>query len=176
MLSMYLLAINQSVEKFPYSVSDLRRDNPDTSFPAIPNDDWLAEWNVFPVDDLPVPVYDPDTESIERSGPTLENDKWILAWQVRPATQEEIAQRLEAKRRSMIVTPFQAKAALLDAGLLDDIEALIADPDADRKVVLAWTNAISFERLSPMVAGIAAALGWTDTQLDDLFDAAAQIA
>ena len=41
------------------------------------------------------------------------------------------------------------------------------------KVVLAWNNAIQFERLSPMVAGIATALGWSDEQLDTLFEAAA---
>ena len=75
----------------------------------------------------------------------------------------------------MNVTPFQAKSALLDAGLLDDIEALIADPSTDRVVVLAWNNAIQFERLSPMVAGIATALGWSDEQLDALFAQAAEV-
>jgi hypothetical protein len=87
----------------------------------------------------------------------------------------EISGSIPAPQKSQSVTPFQAKAALLDAGLLDDIEALIADPATDRKVVLAWNNAITFERLSPMVAGIAVALGWTDEELDDLFAAAAQI-
>lgn len=73
------------------------------------------------------------------------------------------------------VSPYQAKAALLDAGLLDDVLTLVNDPAADPKVVLAWNNALSFERASPMVAGIAAALTWTEEQLDALFEAAAQI-
>lgn len=86
----------------------------------------------------------------------------------RPPTLEEI-------RRAMVVTPFQAKTALLDAGFLDDIELMVADPATDRKVVLAWNNALSFERLSPMVASFAGALGWSDEQLDALFIAAAEI-
>lgn len=79
----------------------------------------------------------------------------------------------DANERNWVVTPFQAKAALLDAGLLDDIEALMADLATDRTVVLAWNNVTEFRRLSPMVAGIASALGWSDEQLDGLFEAAA---
>lgn len=81
----------------------------------------------------------------------------------------------DANEGTWVVTPFQAKAALLDAGLLDDIETLMADPTTDRTVVLAWNTVTEFRRLSPMVAGIAAALGWTDEQLDSLFEAAALI-
>lgn len=74
------------------------------------------------------------------------------------------------------VTPYQAKAALLAAGLLNDVLALVNDPATDPVVVLAWNNAQSFERLSSMVAGIATALGLTNEQLDDLFETAAAIA
>jgi hypothetical protein len=71
------------------------------------------------------------------------------------------------------VTRFQARAALLAAGLLDDVEATIAG--ADRFVQIAWADAASFERTSPTIAALAAALGLTDQQIDDLFRAAATI-
>jgi hypothetical protein len=174
-MSVYVLAPNDVVETYPYTLTDMILDNPTVSFSTSVSDETAARFSVYPVVETPRPEYDPITQNLIWANPDLIDGVWVQTWAIEPATQEEIAQRLEAKRRSMVVTPFQAKAALLDAGLLDDIEALIADPAADRKVVLAWTNAISFERLSPMVAGIAAALGWTDTQLDDLFDAAALI-
>lgn len=81
----------------------------------------------------------------------------------------------EQKRALMRVTPFQAKAVLLQANLLDDVEALISDPVADPLVKLAWANALEYRRLSPMVEGIKTALGWTDEQLDSLFEQAVLI-
>ena len=72
------------------------------------------------------------------------------------------------------VSPLQAKAVLLQQGSLAAVEAYV-ESSTDPLVKLAWTNAIECRRPSPMVAGIASALGWTDEQLDDLFIAAAKI-
>ena len=74
-----------------------------------------------------------------------------------------------------IVSRFQAKAALLNAGLLDEVEAIVADPATDAMTKLAWAEAIEFNRSSPTVLGLASALNLTSQQLDDLFIAAAQI-
>lgn len=74
-----------------------------------------------------------------------------------------------------IVSRFQAKAALLSAGLLSQVETLIADPSTDIMTKLAWNEAIEFNRNSPTVLGLAKALGLTDEQVDALFVAAAQI-
>lgn len=73
------------------------------------------------------------------------------------------------------VTAFQAKAALLRAGLLDDVEALMASPDTPRMVILAWYEALYFERQSPTVQSLGSALGLDDAALDDLFVAASGI-
>jgi hypothetical protein len=72
-----------------------------------------------------------------------------------------------------VVSRFQAKAALAGAGLLASVEAALAD--ADPLAQLAWAEAIEFRRQSPTILGLAAALGLTETQVDDLFHAAAQI-
>jgi hypothetical protein len=68
------------------------------------------------------------------------------------------------------VTPFQAKAALLQAGLLDAVLAAIAA--APRISQLAWAEATEFRRNSPTVLSLASTLGLTGAQLDDLFRAA----
>jgi len=94
---MYVLAPNQTVEKFPYSIGHLRRDNRNTSFPRNPSEQMLADWNVFPVKDRPAPAFDPATENCNQTNPTLENGEWVMTWQVSPASAEEIAERLERK-------------------------------------------------------------------------------
>jgi hypothetical protein len=73
------------------------------------------------------------------------------------------------------VTRFQGKAALMQAGLLASVEAAVAASD-DALLQLAWDEALTFERQSTMVTGLAAAIGLTEQQIDDLFVAAAQIA
>lgn len=73
------------------------------------------------------------------------------------------------------VSRFQARAALLQAGLLDDIEAYMADPATDPFVKLAWQDAQVFKRNSPTVLSLQPLLGLTDGQLDDLFRFAATI-
>lgn len=73
------------------------------------------------------------------------------------------------------VTKFQAKAALLGAGLLEQVEVYMALPDTPTITKLAWTEALHFERASPTVAGLAALLGLTSAQVDSLFLTASQI-
>ena len=94
---MYVLAPNQTVETYPYSIGALRRDNPNTSYPRNPSDAVLASWNVFPVTDEPTPAYNPATQNCNQVNPTLIDGKWVMTWVVTPATPEEIADRTSAK-------------------------------------------------------------------------------
>ena len=80
---------------------------------------------------------------------------------------------LRKRRESMKVTRYQAKAALVNAGLLSGIESAVAASD-DPIIQLAWAEA-SFERLSPFAGKMLELTGMTGTQLDDLFDAAASV-
>jgi len=73
------------------------------------------------------------------------------------------------------VTPFQAKAALLNAGLLTNIIAIINDPSTPAITKLAWDNVTEFTRDSPLLNGLAQTLGLTSTQVDALFLAASKI-
>jgi len=90
---MYILAPNQAVETFPYSIGDLRRDNPGTSFPAVPTEQTLAEWNVFPVVDDPAPNYDPARQNRNQKPPSIRIGKWVREWEVVDATDAEILER-----------------------------------------------------------------------------------
>jgi len=91
-------------------------------------------------------------------------------------TQEELAaEALENWRENCEVSTFQAQAALTLAGYMENIEDLLADPATDPLTVLAWNKAQTFKRRSPTVLELAAVLGLTEQQLDDLFKFAATI-
>jgi hypothetical protein len=70
---------------------------------------------------------------------------------------------------------FQIRAALLGADLLDQVDALIAGPDAPAIVKLTWKEAPDITRAGQCMAFIADALAWTDAQLDQFFITAAEI-
>lgn len=75
------------------------------------------------------------------------------------------------------VTMRQARLALLGAGLLASVDAAIAGmPEPDKTIAqITWEFAATVDRQYGMVPQLATALGMTETQIDDLFIAAAQL-
>lgn len=72
------------------------------------------------------------------------------------------------------VTNYQARAALLHAGLFDGVDAAVK-ASSDRTMVQAWEYANVYSRNSTFILSMAAALGLNSQQVDDLFIAAAQV-
>ena len=72
------------------------------------------------------------------------------------------------------VTRFQARAALLQTGLLDAVEAAVAAAE-DPLIAIAWADTTVWPRTSPTIAALAAAVGISDAEIDQLFITAAQI-
>lgn len=76
------------------------------------------------------------------------------------------------------VTRRQAREALLDIGLLDDVEMMINDmPDAieRKRAEIYWLDSAVFERNHPLIVQIGSALGLTDAEIDELFITAAAL-
>jgi hypothetical protein len=71
------------------------------------------------------------------------------------------------------ITARQARLALLQADLLDQVDAAVAA--ADRAARLEWEYATTIDRGSALVEGLAASVPLTDAQLDALFTAAAAL-
>lgn len=71
------------------------------------------------------------------------------------------------------VSRFRALAALHAAGLLDQVEAVVStlDPLAQ----LAWDEAATYRRDSPILLAVARQIGLTVQQVDDLFRQAAAL-
>lgn len=81
---------------------------------------------------------------------------------------------LEDQRAAMVVSRFQARAALIQAGLIDAAETAIRG-SGDQMMIAAWDHALEFRRLSPAIIGMGAALQLTDEAVDGLFASAALI-
>ena len=93
---MYILAPNQIAEIFPYSIGNLRRDNPNVSFPRNPSEELLASYDVFPVVTQAPPEHDPATQNLNQATPTLVDGQWLQTWEVTDASAEEITERQRA--------------------------------------------------------------------------------
>jgi hypothetical protein len=90
---MYIFAPKGTTETYPYSIGQLRKDNPQVSFPKNPADALLASYDVFPVTATEQPVYDPITQNLTEGTPALVDGIWTQVWAVTEATPEEVEQR-----------------------------------------------------------------------------------
>lgn len=71
------------------------------------------------------------------------------------------------------VTPRQVRLLLLQQGLLDEVEAMIATQDRATKIT--WEFAEEFRRDNPLLTSLAANLGLTEQQIDQFFIAASAL-
>lgn len=162
-----MLKIIDNQITYPYSVGQLRRDNPQVSFPREIPDERLADWGVHRVAKVAQPVYDPETQTVEEGQPVLVEGIWTQVWNVRELTSEELKSRVPAS-----ITKRQARQELIQAGLIGAIESAInAIPDATQKALMLswWNDSQEYERNHPELAQMATAIGLTEAQIDAMF-------
>lgn len=125
------------------------------------------------------PTERPVADVVEELPPAYNEgtQRWEQQWSSRAFTEQEIADNLAASRAEMIVTPRQARLALLGAGKLADIDAAIELLEEPTKtaVKIEWEYAIQIERMSSWVQAMTLALGMTDEEVDALFELAATL-
>lgn len=108
--------------------------------------------------------------------PDPERKVVVVVREVEPWTAEEIA----AYRKAMVpesVTMRQARLAMLGAGILDDVEALIQQMPGDegRAARIDWEYALDVRRDWPLINALGSQLGLTEQQIDELFIGAAAV-
>lgn len=96
----YVLAPNNVVQTYPYSLTDMILANPQVSFPSPVTDEVAAQYNTFPVQETPKPDYDPITQNLVWVNPAYIDGLWIQQWAVEQATPEEVAQRQEQAKQA----------------------------------------------------------------------------
>jgi len=77
----------------------------------------------------------------------------------------------------VLVTPKQARLAMLDAGILATVEGLIAGMEGvdGQKARIVWEWANEIRRDDPLLVSLASSLGMTSAQIDQLFIAASAL-
>ena len=91
------------------------------------------------------------------------------------ATVEEEEAYLEAKFKATVptsISPVQLRLTLLSAGLLDELEAMVA---ADRAMAIWLEYALEIKRDNEFVISFGTALGLTERQIDEMFIAAKEL-
>jgi hypothetical protein len=96
---MYIKIIDGVIEK--YSIEQLRKDNPQVSFPGSMTEEVLAEFGVYPVRESLIPYYDFAKEKAEEGSAIQQEDVWVQSWDIVPLTPEEVEERLAGQSESI---------------------------------------------------------------------------
>ena len=89
---MYAKVENGAVVEYPYGLSQLQRDNPNTSFVTPITLELFEAYGVYPVAASEQPLVD-HTQNLVETPPELVDGQWTQQWDVISASPEEIAQR-----------------------------------------------------------------------------------
>ena len=91
---MYLRIVNNETT-YPYSLQQLREDNPRTSFPSEMNESVMNEFNIHEV--RPTPKPNDYTKNISEGTPILVEGVYYQNWEQSDASTAEINARIEIK-------------------------------------------------------------------------------
>jgi hypothetical protein len=99
---MHALIENGTVKQYPYSTGDLKRANPQTSFPSQISDASLLEYGVHRVFFATQPEVTA-TQVLEEGTPVFstEDQRWTQTFTVRDMSAEEVASRNDAQAASV---------------------------------------------------------------------------
>lgn len=89
---MYAKVNNGKVEIYPYTIGDLRKDNPAVSFPGYIDPDTLETYGVVEVRATAKPDAD-HTKNVTEGTPELKDGAWVQKWEVETATAGQIEVR-----------------------------------------------------------------------------------
>jgi hypothetical protein len=75
--------------RWPYSVAQLRMDEPSRSISVIPRSEELAFYGVFRVVPQEQPEFDPAVEKVQEVAPVETDGQWLQQWELIELTPEE---------------------------------------------------------------------------------------
>jgi len=151
------------ITAYPYTLDDLRKDNPQTSFPAEMPVDRYAEYGVFPVAETPVSIVGVSKSSMP-GAPEFADGVWRQTWIITDAPPPPVPDTVSAR---------QARLALLQGGILASVEAMIARQDKATRIT--WEYATEFRRDDPLLTQLAQNLGLSEAEIDQFFTLASTL-
>jgi hypothetical protein len=96
---MYIKIKDGQIQQYPYTQTQLKKDNPDTSFPQNMTKEALASWGVYQIKLSQYPEFD-YTKNIVEGTPQLIDNEWTQVWEVTSANNDEILERVLELRAS----------------------------------------------------------------------------
>ena len=85
-----------------YSIGQLCRDNPNTSFPKAPSDALLAGWGVYPYTVQDQPTVDYMTQTLTPAALVQVNGAWTQGWEVSNLSVEDAGRNIRSQRDSLL--------------------------------------------------------------------------
>jgi len=98
---MFVKVTNGQPSKYPYTLGELRRDNPHTSFPKQVPDSVLAAYDVYPVQAVPAPAVDSKTHRVSQSVQNIDRT-WTQVWRVLELPIETASVNVRAHRDRLL--------------------------------------------------------------------------
>jgi hypothetical protein len=163
----YILAKPGEEPVYPYTLTDLKRANRDTSFPRDMTNFDVTAWDCYPVQDTTPP--EAPGMVAQRIAPQLVDGVWYEQWVLEPAPPEPVP---------YAVTMRQARLVLLQADLLYQVDTTIAaiqDTTERRQAQVTWEYSTEVLRTDPLVTRLTAVFGLSEDQVDNMFRTAATL-
>ena len=91
------LKVSGSIITYPYSVQNLKNENPNTSFPTIIADSLLESFNIYKVETKNSGYDSDDSKDVTEITPTLSGSVYVQTYTISNADTETISKRREIK-------------------------------------------------------------------------------
>jgi len=85
-----------------YSIGQLRRDNPNTSFPKLPSNALLAGWKVCPYTVQDRPTVDYMTHTLTATSLADVDGTWVQGWEVSNLPVEDVGRNIRSQRDTLL--------------------------------------------------------------------------
>ena len=99
---MFVKILDNNVARFPYNIGDLKKENPNVSFPSPITENALVAFNVYPVTPTEAPEYNNKTHRV-RQDVELIDGVWTQTWSLQELPEQQASDNIRAERDRRLV-------------------------------------------------------------------------
>lgn len=93
---------DNTIIKYPYTLTNIRNDYRNVSFPKQPSEQLLNEYGVYSVTPVTKPQIDSHTHKVVEGTPVKIGAQWTQNWDIVPLTQDEVNEALNDIQQNII--------------------------------------------------------------------------
>jgi putative heme degradation protein len=98
---MFVKISGDQIVKYPYTMTDLRRENPQTSFSAVVPNEILVGYEVYPVSTVAAPSIDIKTHRLESRAENIDG-AWTQVWETHQLPEASATDNVRAYRAKLL--------------------------------------------------------------------------